>query len=356
MTPRENLLSLLRREGYEQAPFEFSLTPAMDEKYRAYSHSDLPCGEYFGFPWRHVEGLRLPPRDLQIYLKYFDPPLKADGEIDAWGVGHEPSPTSMHMTYMRNPMRHMESVDEMAAYEWPDYKHADDSHMREQAAAVKARGLAAVGNMQCTVWESAWYLRGMEALMMDMVTEDEKAAYLLDRVTEIAIWRAEAFARAGVDILYLGDDIGMQRTPMMGDALYTAWLKPRLKRVIDAARAIHPGVIVFYHSCGFVTPFIDHLIEAGVDVLNPIQSESMDFREIHARYGDRISFHGTIGTQTTMPFGTPEEVRAAVTENLSIAGPRGGLFVAPTHVLEPEVPFENVLAYVQACREYRPSR
>ncbi len=112
-------------------------------------------------------------------------------------------------------------------------------------------------------------------------------------------------------------------------------------------------MIVFYHSCGFIEPLIPHLIDAGVDVLNPIQSECMDFGEIYEKYGDRISFHGTIGTQTVMPHGTPEEVIAEVHKNLDIAGPKGGLMVAPTHLLEPEVPFENVLAYVEACRTYQ---
>lgn len=120
--------------------------------------------------------------------------------------------------------------------------------------------------------------------------------------------------------------------------------QPRLK----------PDIIVFYHSCGFVEPLIPHLIEAGIDVLNPIQPECMDFEEIFEKYGDQVAFHGTVGTQSVMPFGTPEEVKAVVKKNLDIAGPKGGLFVAPTHLLEPEVPWENIRAYVEACREYRP--
>ena len=80
----------------------------------------------------------------------------------------------------------------------------------------------------------------------------------------------------------------------------------------------------------------------------------MDFADIFKKYGDKISFHGTIGTQTVMPKGTPEEVKQAVWENLNVAGPKGGLLAAPTHLLEPEVPLENVLAYVEACRSYRP--
>jgi uroporphyrinogen decarboxylase len=137
---------------------------------------------------------------------------------------------------------------------------------------------------------------------------------------------------------------------MMSPATYRRWLKPRLKRVIDAARAEKPDIVVLYHSCGHVTGLIKDLVEAGIDVLNPVQPESMDFTALHREYGRDLSFNGTIGTQTVMPFGTPDEVRQAVRANLALAGPRGGLFACPTHLLEPEVPWENIEAYADACR------
>ena len=140
---------------------------------------------------------------------------------------------------------------------------------------------------------------------------------------------------------------------MMSETLYTTWIQPRLKKVIDTARAINPELIIFYHSCGFITPFIPHLIDAGIDVLNPIQPECMNFAEIHRQFGDKLSFYGTIGTQTTMPFGTPEDVRREVFQNLEIAGDKGGLICAPTHMLEPEVPWENIEAYVKACEDFK---
>ena len=196
-------------------------------------------------------------------------------------------------------------------------------------------------------------MRGMENLLCDMMSEDPMAEVLLDRVTDIAVQRAVSYAKAGADGIFLGDDIGMQHTIMMGKELYSEWLKPRLKRVIDAAKAVNPELLIFYHSCGHVTELIPQLIEAGVEVLNPVQPECMDFAKIHAEYGDRLSFHGTIGTQSVMPFGTPEEVRKKVFENLDIAGKKGGLYACPTHMLEPEVPLENVIAYIRACMEYR---
>ena len=350
MTNRENFLSLLRRRGFERVPVEFSLCPHLVEVCKEKLGVD-DYVEYFGMPWRNVEDLRLLDYDVEKYRKYYEKKPLAD--IDLLGVGHEKSPNSMHMTYMRHPMELFNSVEEIESYPFPDYASADGSHQAEQVRRIKEQDLIALGNMQTTIWESAWYMRSMEELFCDMMAEDEMAEVLLDKVTELSLIRAKAYVKAGVDVLFLGDDIGMQHTIMMSEELYCTWLKPRLKKIIDEVKKINPEVIVFYHSCGFVEPLIPHLIEAGIDVLNPIQSECMDFEEIYRKYGDKISFHGTIGTQTVMPHGTPKEVKETVWRNLDIAGDKGGLFVAPTHLLEPEVPFENILAYVDACRTYK---
>jgi uroporphyrinogen decarboxylase len=327
MTPRENLLSLLRRRGFERVPVEFRLTGALREALREELGPELDIEAYFGIPWRYVR----------------------DGIVPAPGPDPHWPPSAASVVH---PLRAARDPEEIAAYPFPDFAHADFSHQAREVERIHAEGLAAVGSMQQTVWETAWYLRGMEELMIDMVGDDPAAELLLDKITEIAVLRAEAYARAGVDILYLGDDVGTQRSLLMGRSLYAAWLKPRLARVIAAAKAVKPDLIVFYHSCGYVTPLIPDFIEIGVDVLNPIQSECMDFAAIHAEYGERLSFHGTIGTQSTLPFGSPGEVRREVLRNLEAAGASGGLMVAPTHTLTADVPWANVLAYVRACGEF----
>ena len=355
MTPRENLLSLLRRAGYQTAPLSFGLCPALEAQYRA-RYGDAAYEETFQFPSRGVEGLRLSERAPIDWLRYFPDGVKPGTTFDFWGIGYEPgsSAESFHLQHWRHPMERFDSLEQLHAYPLPDFAHAADAHIAPQVQALHARGLAAIGYMAATIWETAWYLRGMAALMMDMALEDDKAVFLLDAITDRAVLRAQAFARASVDIIHVGDDIGTQRALMMAPDFYRAWLKPRLARVIAAARAIKPDVLIEYHSCGYVWPVIDDLIEAGADVLNPVQPECMDFAEVHARFGDRLSFSGSLGTQSTMPFGSADDVRAMVWRNLAIAGPRGGLWCTPTHLLEPEVPWANVEAYADACRNYRP--
>ncbi len=352
MTRIENYLSIARRTGYDSVPVHFELCPSLRKRfdeYLALHPMDIPPCE------GNIPDLPVASAAPEEFLAAYYPGLsfRPGTTVDAWGVAHEPgSSAAFHMTRMHHPMRDFDSVEQILAYPLPSFDPAGLDRQRAAVADLHRRDLVAVGNMQCTVWETAWYMRGMENLFCDMQTDPDMADALLGRVTDISARRAESFARAGADVLFLGDDIGMQRTIMMSPALYGEWLQPRLRRVIEAARAVRPDIIVFYHSCGHVTELVPQLIDAGIDVLNPVQPECMSFREIHDRFGDRLSFHGTLGTQSTMPFGTPDDVRRAVFENLDIAGTHGGLFVCPTHLLEPEVPPENVAAYIQACIDY----
>ncbi|MBR5871240.1 MAG: hypothetical protein IKZ09_09400 [Clostridia bacterium] len=351
MTNRENYISIAKRTGYDFMPVNFNLCPSLQEKYNTYLREHdltLPVGEGF------VHDLPMVSAPRETYLAYYrGKTFRAGTHIDGWGVAHEPgSDKAYHMTYMHHPMEDFDSVEQILSYPMPLFQAEGLAAQTEQVKAFHSADRAVIGQMQCTIWETAWYLRGMENLMCDMMVDDPMAEVLLDRVTDLAVQRAVSYAAAGADGIFLGDDIGMQYTIMMSEPLYRTWIQPRLKRVIDAARAVNPELLIFYHSCGHVTELIPNLIEAGVQILNPVQPECMDFAKIHAMYGDALSFHGTIGTQTVMPFGTPEEVRKTVFAHLDIAGKKGGLYVCPTHMLEPEVPVENIVAYVKACQEY----
>ena len=363
MTPRENLLSLYRRSGFESAPVHFHLCPELEKTFeRNYpnqgSYADVfefPMGVIAdpGFPWVAEAPGFVPDRNWDCDL-YYDPPIADGARMDIWGVAHEPGgEEAHHMTRMRNPLERLDSIEQLQDYPWPDFAAADWSYLDAEIAAIQARGLAAQVWMECTIWETAWYMRRMDLIMTEMAMEDEKAVFILDKITDLACLRAEKYAAAGADIIAVGDDIGMQSSIMMSVDMYRQWLKPRLMRVIAAARAAKPDVIIQYHSCGHVTELIPELIDAGIDVLNPLQPECMEVTEIFSEYKDSIAFNGSIGTQTTMPFATPQEVKDTVKRNLDAVGESGGLLCCPTHMLEPEVPWANIEAYVEACREYK---
>jgi uroporphyrinogen decarboxylase len=334
-TPRENLLRTLRRQGFDQVPVDFWLCESQIEAFRRRTgHEDYQ--DWFGLSHRMFEMEVLPPDTL----------------FDEYGIGHSKgSVLAFHMTRMHHPLKGA-GLNEIMDYPYPAVDPDREKDMTAYVKGLHTAGLASFGFMQMTVWEASWYLRSMEEMLMDMMTDDERATALLDRITDFACAKASAYARAGVDILSLGDDLGAQTSILIDVGLWEKWLKPRLSRVIETARRINPEMLIFYHSCGYIIPFIDPLIEIGVDILNPIQPECMSFDEVHDRFGNRLSFWGTIGTQQLLPFGTAGEVRSECLSRLEKCGEKGGICIGPTHLVEPEVPWENLLAIRDAVTEF----
>jgi uroporphyrinogen decarboxylase len=352
-TPRDNMLRCLRRQGYDWVPIDMDLCDSQREAFKKrFGADDYPA--HFRFCHRSVWS-NFAPSTTDWRTLYKREALPDETWFDSWGVGHSKgSEAAFHMTRMHHPLKGDVSADEIRHYPFPVCDPSDVARVTECVAQVHGQGLAAMGGMACTIWETAWYMRSMEDLMMDMMMGDEKARLLLDKITDVSCERAAGYARAGVDILHGGDDIGTQAGPMLSVEMWEEWLKPRWKKVIDAARAIKPDILVFYHSCGNATAFISGLIDIGVNILNPVQPECMDFNEIHRQYGDRLSFWGTIGTQSTMPFGTAQDVRDVVTSRLKTCGKKGGIVIGPTHLVEPEVPWENLMALYETARDFKP--
>lgn len=349
LSQRENLMKLWRRDGFEYAPVNFNLCPILVEKFKK-RYGNIDYQDYFDFPFRIISPeFKQPNTDWSSYY----PGIKFNPgtAFNAFGVAWEPHPGSMHMSRMHHPMKNFTSLEQFQAYPYPEQDDSELESLTARVGELHDKGLAVCGGPG-SLWEESWYMRSMEELMMDMLDDNERASYHFNRVTDITCSRAAILAKAGVDFIHMGDDIGMQNSIMMSEEMYRKWVKPLLVRLVKAAKDINPGMLFSYHSCGYIEPFIPDLIEAGVDILNPIQPESMSFEKIHAEYGDVLSFWGTIGTQTTMPLGTPEDVRKKVFEHLKIAGAKGGLLCTPTHLLEPDVPWENIEAYTQACRDF----
>jgi uroporphyrinogen decarboxylase len=138
---------------------------------------------------------------------------------------------------------------------------------------------------------------------------------------------------------------------MMSLETYRTFLKERTRSIIDAAKRIKPDLLVFMHCDGNVANIVEELIDIGVDILNPVQPECNDLDALAKRFRGRISFWGGIGTQSLMPFGTPRDVAAEVDRIKGILGSDGGLLAAPTHILEPDVPWDNVMAFIEASRK-----
>ncbi len=240
-------------------------------------------------------------------------------------------------------------VHDVLAYPFPDY-FADYRYegLGEAIGKIHAEGHASVLSCQMTIFEKAWRIRGLEELLADFLINPDLAACVLGEVARRTGYQALRYAQAGVDIVELGDDVGTEHEMLISPEVWRRFLKPLMAELIGALKAGNPDVLVFYHSDGFIEPIIPDLIEIGLDILNPVPPESMDIVKLQRLYGDRLSFWGGIGVQTTMPFGSPRQVAETVRRMIGEAGRGGGFLIAPAHVLEPDVPWENIEAFVEA--------
>jgi len=155
-------------------------------------------------------------------------------------------------------------------------------------------------------------------------------------------------------VFITGTDFGTQKAPIMSNATYRKLYKPFHKRVNEWVHE-NTGWKTFIHSCGSIEPLIKEFIEAGFDILNPVQTSAanMDPHQLKKGYGDKITFWGGgIDTQRTLPFGTPDEVRREVRERIRIFAPGGGFVFNTIHNVQPKIPIENVLAMYDAVRGY----
>jgi uroporphyrinogen decarboxylase len=191
----------------------------------------------------------------------------------------------------------------------------------------------------------------MEPLMMDMLSEPEAAHFLLERTSYFQRCAAVQMAKAGVDIVILGDDVAGQQGLLMGKDVWAEFLRDRLAATCRAVHETSDQARVFYHSDGNIVPLIPELIECGVDILNPLQPECLDPAAVKREFGDCLCFWGAVSVQRTMSFGTPEEVR----ERVRTLGVWGGYILAPAHVLGPETPWENIVAFFDAANEPQPA-
>jgi uroporphyrinogen decarboxylase len=192
-----------------------------------------------------------------------------------------------------------------------------------------------------TIFETAWALRGLPALLMDFITNPDLAERIIDIPFQYHLAAAKRLTEMGVDMIWTGDDFGTQHGMVISPATWREFFKPRMAEFFSSLKSINPDIKIAYHSDGKIEPIIPDLIEIGLDVLNPIQPACMDPGKIKKQYGDKLCFWGTIDEQYTLPFGTPMDVRKEIAARIKTVGRNGGLILGPTHHVQLDTPLEN---------------
>ena len=196
------------------------------------------------------------------------------------------------------------------------------------------------------VWEIVWYLRGMENALADVALEpkffEELTCAIADHIVEVV----DRVIDLPVDGLMFGDDWGHQRGLFLGGERWRRFLKPNLRRIYDRIHA--GGKIALTHCCGCIVDVVPDVIEIGLDVLESVQPEAMDPYMLKKEYGKDITFWGGLGSQSTLQFGTPTDIRAEVHRLCNEMGAGGGYILGPAKPLRPEMPVENAVAALES--------
>lgn len=260
--------------------------------------------------------------------------------------------TGRHPEIVDHPLESDEDGFALKNYSIPD-PYLESRYESSKALIEKyGRDYWMVGSIPCSIFEAAWYLRGLETFMVDLYMNKEYAEELLDKVMEFPLIAGLKLIDLGVDMLWLGDDVGMQKGMMLSPDCWRTYLKPRMAKLIAAFKARNPEVKIAYHSCGDIQKIIPELIEIGLDVLNPVQPLAMDPAELKNEYGEKLCFWGSIDVQGTLPNGTKEEIRNEVALRMKTIGKGGGLVLSPAHTVQCDTSVENVLAFYAAAKEF----
>ena len=201
-------------------------------------------------------------------------------------------------------------------------------------------------------FEKAYFARGIENFLADMAGSPEFTRRFLAKIVDKNMVMLEnILALPEIDGVLLGSDWGSQQDVLMSPEVWQETIRPGEQREYDLVHAY--GKHVWVHSCGQIERLIPSLVDMGLDVLNPVQPECMDIAGLKTRFGDRLSFWGGLSTQQTLPFGSPDQVKAEARRVRDLMSEGGGHIFAPAQELQSDVPPANVLALLEVAREDR---
>jgi uroporphyrinogen decarboxylase len=361
MKPRDRVLTALSHEAPDRCPMQISFTPEFAARLKKELgiteenlHNPLGSGSTYRLERELGEDMLL--TSIGWADSYARDELTKTGQTytDEWGITWKSVPyetlfgTGHYTEMVGHPLADDEAIEK--------FKPLDPTKPEFYEDAVRIINefkdeYWIVGVTVTTIFETAWALRGYDRMLTDFLENPELADRILDFPYQYHLYAAKELTELGVDMIWIGDDIGAQNAMLISPKTWRRFLKPRLASFIAEIKGINPKLKVAYHSDGHVVPIIAELIDIGIDVLNPIQPGSMDPAEIKHKFGDRLSFWGTIDEQKTLPFGTPGDVEREVRERIATVGRGGGLIIGPTHHVQLDTPMENFWAMVNTIKE-----
>lgn len=341
MNSKERVREAIKRKPTDRVPYNFRAEAVTLEKlFRNTPYKDADSlMDALNTDMRHIDALTPPEKNMgKFYQNY-------------WGERYiyKPSEYGPVREDMAGALAGAKTLADLENFDWPKNDDFDYSLINAQCDKYEGRAIMyGAGD----VWERPSLVRGMENFFEDMILRPDWCHYLCERFTE---FYAEDYRRAHkasggrIDMYLIYTDLGGQHSTLISRQMLREFVLPYVKRIADVIHDL--GAYFFFHSCGMVYPFIPELIEAGVDVLDPIQPCSPDMQpEALARsFGDSLCFHGGIDIQSVLINGTPDDVRSEVARYKTTFGNKGFICCA-SHLFQADTPVENILALYDEIR------
>ena len=344
MTPRERWLAVLKREKPDRLPMDYWATDEATEKVMEY----LGCAEVEEMHQRlHID------RPVKVEPRYAGPPIEPG--YDMYGCRYEDVDygSGAYSECVHHPLAQYNSVEEIADhYTWPTAEWFDYSMIPDQVKGQEMRPIEGGGSEPFLTYKD---LRGMEQAYVDLILNPDLVHYCLDQLFHFCYENTLRIYEAipgQVHISYVAEDFGSQEDLLISPHTIREFLIPRMKRMIDLVH--QAGVYAFFHSDGAIRKIIPDMVEAGIDVLNPIQwrCKGMDREALKRDFGDQVIFHGGVDNQHTLAFGSVADVREEVIYNIQVLDEGGGYILAPCHNIQAVSPPENVVVMYETGYEY----
>jgi len=330
MNKRQRVINSLNHRESDIIPYEVGFTIPLREKLVKYFNDP----EFDSHIENHIKtiGYSKGHREIDGKPGHF---------VDMWGVEWNRSGPDKDIGVVENKILR---GSDPTAFDYPDINYDALGADIEKFIADNPDTF----NIFCigfSLFERAWTLRGMEALLIDMVMDPNFVHDLLDRICDFNVKLVRFAAQFDIDGIYFGDDWGQQRGLIMGPVMWREFIKPRLKRAY--AEVKKGGKYVLQHSCGDILEVFPDIIECGLDCYQTFQPEIYDIEFCKAEYGNDLSYWGAISTQGMLPFETPEGVKREIIRIMKILGKGGGYIASPTHGVPYDVPEENIKAMLE---------
>ena len=372
MTPRQRVMAALSHKQPDRVPIDLGSTTVTGITTTAYervrSRLGLPNQETKIYD--RISQLAIVEPDAMDLLGIDIRGIKAgaaddrpdiewtegDGFTNEWGLLWTRSDTANLYFVANAPLSGEISKADILHYPWPD----PDDKGRRRGLQEKVREIRAQGDyaillpLQTGFVQMSQLLRGFREWYSDIALHPDLICFLMDQIMEIEMAIAgNLLNEVGdlIDVLMHFDDLAIQDRTIVSPAMYRKLIEPRLRIFYEFLHSRTKAKLI-HHSDGAIAPFIESLIDIGIDGLNPVQISAKgmeDIRTLKEKYGSRITFWGGVDTQSILPFGTQEEVREHVQWLVDELNQDGGFVLCSCHNILQDVPGENIITVYETA-------